>query len=193
MATPLNKAQITKLMEAWKAERTLIKVMAMTKCFGNEANAEDLMQQTLIRQLEGDQPWAAANVPFITHIRRVMQNLRSKARKKAETRRVVPMLPDAERDNVKGPHENPEQVLTSGLTDQMFDEVCAELTEGSVARECMELARRDITDPQGQAEALRVDVTRVYKAREKLREKIEIVLARYGRALPKKKASGDGQ
>jgi hypothetical protein len=79
------------------------------------------------------------------------------------------------------------------LADQMFDEVCAELTEGSVARECMELARRDITDPQGQAEALRVDVTRVYKAREKLREKIEIVLARYGRALPKKKASGDGQ
>jgi DNA-directed RNA polymerase specialized sigma24 family protein len=188
MATPLNEEELTRLMAVWKTYRILLLVMATKKCFGNKADGDDMLQNAFLRLLEGEQRWNPDEVPFVTHVRRVMQGIKSKARKKAEVHRIVPMLEHEKAGNIAGKQLNPEQVLMDEegtvLSDDMFDEVCAELPKDSTSLACMGLALRDILDPQAQADELGVHIDRVYEARKRIKEKIDVVLSRHGLVRP---------
>jgi len=193
MKTSLTRAQLLELDRNWRAMRGLIAYMAFIKAFRNQAAGEDLFQETFLRLFDGTYPWDPEAAPFITHVRRVMQRIKSSMRKKAEIRRVVPLGRGQENDiaaDAPGPLRLLEMKQDQHLADQMFDEVCAELPEGSLARDCMELARDEICDPESQAEALEVDVADVYRARERIKRKIALVIARHGLEMPVMRKTG---
>ncbi len=149
-------------------------VVAKWKCGGHEDLGEVLLQDALLHVCQKSHPWSTWNkadgLPFVKFMRRVMARLLSNLMKRRKNDPQVHFRGDMTADDFAnvGHYNSPAQVAEDA---DLFDKLRAQLEEDGrdFAVKCLDLSLEGVPEYDLQAEALGVDIKKVYKANEHIK------------------------
>ena len=165
---------------AWKEHQSLLLFIARWKCGNNVHEGKELLQKSILAVISGTHAWDHEKYSFVTHMRYVMFDLH-KADSRLVEKTLVERLTEKTAD-VAAPGIDPEEELRGK---RMFHTLIAACPDDSDERKLAECSARGIHDIKEQAEALGIDVDRVYRGRERLKAIVDGLLKRMNLKLVK--------
>lgn len=157
----------------------------LNRCAGNEADAEDRYQDTILAMLAQRYPWKE-EVPMRAQLYWVLRRIVSALMKKPDTTRLTELFEAANIEEEYSDGSDPEKTLLLKDADHLYEAIRIKLPEDSYARTLWELMYAgNVSDIQEQIDSLGWPDDRVRTARKLIKERAAEVFKRFGMKFEK--------
>ena len=154
----------------------LLWLIAKWKCGGSEEAGRDLLQESMLLACSKKKPWCnwtlavVAGITFVRFMRGIMARTMSNIIKRRKNDPQIHFRGDMTADDYgsTGHYDSPEQVATDKDLFYRTRDKLAEKGQDDAVK-CMDLFKQGVPEPDLQAEILKWDVKRVYKAHERMK------------------------